>query len=78
MMGKGQGRRRKRFCVEDAESDSVHVDITRWQGDGVAIEKVSVCWVVRFRISVSPEKSLSIVTVFHPAAYTRGRQHAAS
>lgn len=78
MMGKGHGRRRKWFCVEDAENDSMHVHSTRGQGDGLAIKKVSVCWVVRFGISVSPEKSLSIVTVFHPVAYARGREHAAS
>lgn len=75
MMGKGHGKRRKWLCVEDSENDSVHVDSTRWQGDAVAVKKVSVCWVVRFEISMSPEKSLSIVTVFHPAAYARGRPY---
>lgn len=44
--GKGCGRRQKQLCLEDAEKDSMHVDSTRWQGDGVAIKKVSVCWVV--------------------------------
>lgn len=72
MMGKGHGRRRKQLCVEDAEKDSMHVDSTRWQGDGVAIKEASVRWIVRFGISVSPEKPLSIVTVFHPSACAMG------
>lgn len=71
MMGKGHGRRKKQPCVEEAENDSVYVDST------IAVKK-SVCWVVRFRIPVSPEKSLSIVTVFHPAPYTREDSMAAS
>lgn len=64
-MGKGCGRRRKQLWVEEAENDSMHVGSTRWQG--IAVKNMSVCWVVRFGIPVSPEKSLSIVTVFHPA-----------
>lgn len=65
MMGKGHGGRRKWLCVADAENDSVHEDSTRWQGNGEEKKKVLVCWVVGFGISVSPEKSLSIVTVFN-------------
>lgn len=67
MMGKGHGRRKKQPCVEEAENDSVYVDST------IAVKK-SVCWVVRFRIPVSPEKSQHCDCLSSCSLY-KGRQY---